>query len=141
MTPDTISHVISSQSASRPVAPVNNSVVAAKGAQQTSKDGSVTEQDTQAVSTAEESVSSQKRDLKEAVSKINDYVQNLKRDLAFSIDEVSGKTVITVTDPESDEVIRQIPSEEMLQIARYFAEKTASEAEDKSKGLLFVKQV
>ncbi len=56
-------------------------------------------------------------ELTQAVSRLNDYVQNLRRDLRFSIDEGTGQTVITVTDSATQEVIRQIPSEEALAIA------------------------
>lgn len=69
---------------------------------------SSTEQDTPATSGVE---------LLKAVSRLNDYVQNLRRDLQFSIDEETGHTVITVTDSATQEVIRQIPSEEALAIA------------------------
>ncbi|MDO9372649.1 MAG: flagellar protein FlaG [Gammaproteobacteria bacterium] len=69
---------------------------------------SSTEQDTPAASGVE---------LTKAVSRLNDYVQNLSRDLQFSIDEETGYTVITVTDSATQEVIRQIPSEEALAIA------------------------
>ena len=57
-------------------------------------------------------------DVKQAVQDLNDYAQSLNRDLHFSIDEDSGQTVVKVLDHESGEVIRQIPSEELLAIAR-----------------------
>ena len=57
-------------------------------------------------------------DIKQAVQDLNHYAQSLNRDLNFSIDETSGETVIKVMDHESGEVIRQIPSEELLAIAR-----------------------
>ncbi|MFW5426291.1 MAG: flagellar protein FlaG [Methylophagaceae bacterium] len=60
--------------------------------------------------------------LQEAVSQINDYVQNLQRDLQFTVDEATGKDVVTVIDSESKEVIRQLPSEEALALARRLAE-------------------
>jgi flagellar protein FlaG len=60
--------------------------------------------------------------LESAVSSINDYVQNLQRSLQFTVDEVSGKNVVTVLDKETDEVIRQFPSEEVLEIARNLSE-------------------
>lgn len=56
-------------------------------------------------------------DLKQAVQDLNNYAQSLRRDLHFSIDEESGETVVKVMDHESGEVIRQIPSEELLAIA------------------------
>ena len=45
-------------------------------------------------------------------------MQNQKRALHFSVDEGSGRTVIRVIDPETAEVIRQIPPEEVLNLAR-----------------------
>jgi flagellar protein FlaG len=38
--------------------------------------------------------------------------------LAFSIDDSTGKTIVRITDAKTGEMIRQIPSEEMLEIAR-----------------------
>lgn len=38
--------------------------------------------------------------------------------LAFSIDDATGKTVVKVSDANTGEIIRQIPSEELLDIAR-----------------------
>ncbi|HSG92117.1 MAG TPA: flagellar protein FlaG, partial [Methylotenera sp.] len=60
--------------------------------------------------------------LREAVSQINDYVQNIQRSIQFTIDEASGKDVVTVLDKQTDEVIRQIPIEEVLVFARTLAE-------------------
>ena len=52
-----------------------------------------------------------------AVRKISDFVQNFQRDLQFSVDKASGRTVINVVDSETKQVIRQIPSEESLRIS------------------------
>lgn len=57
-------------------------------------------------------------DVQQAVSRLNDYAQSLRRDLQFSIDKSSGSTVIKVIDSNSGETIRQIPSEVMLAIAQ-----------------------
>jgi flagellar protein FlaG len=57
-------------------------------------------------------------DVQAAVSRLNDYVQNLRRDLQFRVDEQVDRVVVTVVDSESGAVIRQIPSEEMLAVAR-----------------------
>lgn len=54
--------------------------------------------------------------LQQAVTEINDYVQNLRRTLSFSIEEETGRTVIRVYDSETDELIRQIPPEETLKL-------------------------
>ncbi len=68
----------------------------------------------------EESVSTE--NLEQAVSQINDYVQNLQRTLQFTVDEESGKDVVTVSDVETKEIIRQYPSEEVLAIARQISQ-------------------
>lgn len=58
-------------------------------------------------------------ELREAVSQINGYVQSVQRDLSFSVDEGSGRSVIKVIDRDSGETVRQIPSEEVLALASY----------------------
>ena len=63
-------------------------------------------------------------DLKQAVSKLNDYVQNVQRDLQFSIDKDSGTMVVKVIDTKSEKVIRQIPNEETLKLARSLVEQS-----------------
>ncbi len=71
---------------------------------------------------AEQSEESQQQQVDRAVSQINDYVQNVQRSLQFSIDELSGRNVVKVIDKTTEEVIRQIPIEEVLVIARTIAE-------------------
>lgn len=41
------------------------------------------------------------------------------RDLQFSVDQASGRTVITVKEAATGAVVRQIPAEEILAIARH----------------------
>ena len=55
--------------------------------------------------------------VKEAVQTVSEHVQSSQRTLQFSVDKASGSTVVRVIDSDSKEVIRQIPSEEMLVIA------------------------
>lgn len=61
---------------------------------------------------------SSREDVMEAVHKMRDYMQVIDRDLHFSVDEQSGVTVIKVVDPATDEVVRQIPSEEVMRVVR-----------------------
>lgn len=56
--------------------------------------------------------------LSETVSRLNEVVQVVKRDLQFRVDDDSGRTVITVLDSETEEVIRQIPPERVLTLAK-----------------------
>ncbi len=62
--------------------------------------------------------------LQKAVSDITAYVQNLQRDLQFRIDTELGRIVVSVVDSETKEIIRQIPSEEVLARARFLEEQT-----------------
>lgn len=65
--------------------------------------------------------------VQEAVSEVRKAVQPVARNLQFSIDKETGKTIITVVDSVTREVIRQIPGEEIVAIAK---------AIDRMKGLL-----
>lgn len=102
-------------------------------------DASVAQPAKQQASESVETTASEPKGLQEAVSQINEYVQDVKRDLSFSMDDKSGRTVITVTDSESGEVIRSIPSEEMLAIASYLKELREStlDTNQAASGLLF----
>jgi len=56
--------------------------------------------------------------LSSVIQSINKRVQSLQRDLVFSVDKETGKDVVTIMDSKSSKVIKQIPSEEMLELAR-----------------------
>ncbi len=59
-----------------------------------------------------------KADLQAAVDAANKFMAPVARNLQFSIDDNSGRTIVKVIDTETDKVVRQIPSEEMLAISR-----------------------
>ena len=65
--------------------------------------------------------------LEKVVSQLNSYIQNTQRDVDFSVDDSTGRVVVRVIDSESEEVIRQIPSEEMLAISRHLIESLETE--------------
>ena len=56
--------------------------------------------------------------VEQAVASLNEYVQSVQRDLTFRLDDTSGKTVITVYDRNTEEVVRQIPDDLALRLAR-----------------------
>lgn len=56
--------------------------------------------------------------VKVAVEHINKLVQTLSSDLKFTVDEETGIQVVKVVDTKTKDVIRQIPSEEILAIAK-----------------------
>ena len=63
-----------------------------------------------------------RRELSNAVKNISSYIQDITRELNFSVDEELGKTIVTVIDESSGSVIRQIPSEDMIELARNISE-------------------
>jgi flagellar protein FlaG len=62
-------------------------------------------------------VSSTPVSIESAVAEVSEFVQAKNRQLDFSIDEKSQRSVVRVTDSESGDVIRQIPSEEVLALS------------------------
>src|SRR5687768_7652483 len=53
-----------------------------------------------------------------AVTQINQVLRAQNNSLQFEIDKASGKTIVRVIDEDTNEVIRQFPSAEVLAIAR-----------------------
>jgi len=56
--------------------------------------------------------------LQEAVDRLNEQMQANGRDLAFGIDEQIDRSIITVKSTTSGEMVRQIPSDDVLRVAR-----------------------
>ena len=59
----------------------------------------------------------QREELNDAVSQLNDYVQNVQRDLQFEVDNESGQTIVRVVDQQTQEVVRQMPDEVAVRLA------------------------
>lgn len=57
-------------------------------------------------------------ELRAAVDAFNRFVPLAAHNLTFSIDDDSGKVVVKVVDGDTQDVIRQIPSEEALALSR-----------------------
>jgi flagellar protein FlaG len=62
------------------------------------------------------------QELSSTVEHLNNLVKNIRHELRFSVDDTTGRTVINVRDVETDEVIRQIPPQQALELAAYFAD-------------------
>jgi flagellar protein FlaG len=69
--------------------------------------------------------------VRRAAETLNRQLESASHDLRFSLDESTGKMIVRVVDTDTGEVIRQIPSEELLAISRSL---------DRLKGLLFDQQ-
>lgn len=90
----------------------------------TSNSGSLTDSSVKAAPpTAEQ--------LQSTVDEVKQVLEPVAQNLLFSIDEDTGKTIVKIVDSTTDEVIRQIPSEEFIAIAK---------ALDSLKGLLLKQQ-
>lgn len=76
---------------------------------------------------ASSSRSVDRKEVENAVSRIKDFIQPINDSIQFSLDDETGMTLVKVIDLETKEVLRQIPSEEALNIAK---------ALDKLQGLL-----
>ncbi len=77
--------------------------------------------------------------LQQAVDVVNQALALEQRALNFSIDESSGRSVIKVYDYKTEELIKQIPSEELLRVAQDI--KRLQEEMGQSIGLLIDKKV
>ncbi len=73
-------------------------------------------------------------EVKENLEKLNKYIPVTATNLIFEFDELGEPPIIKVLDKESEEVIREIPTEEFREVA-----KALDEFADKltSKGMLF----
>lgn len=79
----------------------------------------ITEQIQQEQAVAQEVDKKQEQEaVEEVASKLQEFVNLIDKKLQFSVDEDSGRQVVRVTDKLSGDVIRQIPSEEVLRLAR-----------------------
>ncbi|MBI4996381.1 MAG: flagellar protein FlaG [Rhodocyclales bacterium] len=60
-----------------------------------------------------------RQELEETLQRVSESLKSVaSNNLEFSIDDTTGKTVVRVVDSSTKELIRQIPTEEMLAIAR-----------------------
>lgn len=57
--------------------------------------------------------------LQAAVEKMNELMQSGNRSLQFAVDDTSERVVIKVMDMDTQEVVRQIPSEETLKFSEF----------------------
>lgn len=60
--------------------------------------------------------------LDSAVQEVESFLNGQNRNLTFSIDDETKRSIVTVKDSQSGDVIRQIPSEEVLKLAERIQE-------------------
>jgi len=76
------------------------------------------EEQKQAVSVENQQQVPSAEELEKAVERLNEMMKDGQRSLSFSVDQDLEEVVVTVTDVQTDKVIRQIPNEESLQFAK-----------------------
>ena len=75
----------------------------------------------------------------EAAREVTQHMKMVGTSLSITVDDRLGDTIIQVTDKETDELIRQIPPEEIVSLARFLRENAGVggfELADTMKGLL-----
>lgn len=60
-------------------------------------------------------------ELDKRIDEVNDFVSSINKGLSFRFDEGSGRDVVTIFDANTGDIIKQIPSEEMLEILQRLA--------------------
>jgi flagellar protein FlaG len=61
----------------------------------------------------------QNKKLQEVVAQLNQMMGMTNTKLSFSVDRASNKMIVRVVDAETQEVIRQIPSEDAVKVAQH----------------------
>ncbi|MFT5790199.1 MAG: flagellar protein FlaG [Shewanella sp.] len=61
-------------------------------------------------------------ELTAVAAELTDMMSLMRKGLAFKVDEHSGQNVVSVMDIDSGDVLRQIPNEEALELAKKLAE-------------------
>jgi flagellar protein FlaG len=74
----------------------------------------------------------EKGGLEQTVHDLNSLVQDLQRELRFSLHAESGEMVVQVLDGKTEDVIRQIPSEEVLQLRERLEQATGAIFKDRA---------
>ena len=73
--------------------------------------------------------------LEQAVQNATSYAKKIGRELDFTIDKELNRTIVTVLDGETGAIIRQVPMEEMLALAKILSDVQAPGDDTVLKGL------
>ena len=73
-----------------------------------------------------ERAQAKKIDLEEVAQKLQEFMGSINTSLQFSVDEEAGRDVIKVVDKESGDLVRQFPSEEVLDVIKSLSRATGT---------------
>ena len=62
--------------------------------------------------------------IKEVITRLQTTLQNIEPRIELSVDKELKQVIVRILDKESGELIRQIPSEEVLELDRFFADQS-----------------
>ena len=69
-----------------------------------------------------ESVENQQQKLQESIQELDAKYPIFNSTLTFNIDKQSGRTIIRIVDNDTDEIIREIPPENLLKVTEKLSE-------------------
>ena len=76
-----------------------------------------------------EVIASSQQRVERAIAHLNDYAQSIQRDVRFSVDAELDQPIVTVVDRSTQKVVRQIPNDVVIRLARNL--KAVQAAQDK----------
>ena len=68
------------------------------------------------------SIAIDKNEVNTQIEELQQFNQSIERSLQFKVDEELGVTIVRVVDKETDELIRQFPPEELINLSRRLKE-------------------
>nr|WP_217344017.1 flagellar protein FlaG [Noviherbaspirillum sp. L7-7A]MBV0878118.1 flagellar protein FlaG [Noviherbaspirillum sp. L7-7A] len=78
----------------------------------------VKQQEVAGISTGAETAEADPKEVRQRVEELNAAMKQHASSILFSIDEDSGRTIVKVVDTDTDTVLRQYPSKELLAISK-----------------------
>jgi len=126
---DSVSAAVASSPTTRgaPTQPPREAAPAEAGRTATERSSQVQVKQSQPADNGQNGNQPTRDEVEDAVSRLSRFVAPNQSEINFSVDESSGIRVVKIVDRNSNEVIRQMPSEEAVALAR---------ALDKLQGLL-----
>jgi flagellar protein FlaG len=79
------------------------------------------------------------QEVKSQIEELQQFNQNIDRSLQFKVDEELGVTIVRVVDKQTDELIRQFPPEELINLSRRLKE--LNEQDSGNSGVLLQEKV